>query len=101
MTDSPKIKNILEALDLSALDPEDQEDLLVDLNELIFKTTLVAMIEVMDEKTQTAFEKLLDSDASDEEIDAFIEKNVPNADKIVKDTVNDLASDILLETNKI
>ena len=101
MTDSPKIKNILEALDLSALDPEDQEDLLVDLNELIFKTTLVAMIEVMDEKTQTAFEKLLDSDASDEEIDAFIEKNAPNADKIVKDTVNDLASDILLKTNKI
>ena len=87
--------NLLEALDLGALTDEEQEDLLVEINDLVYEATMVRIIEKMDDKTLEEYEKLIDSDAPVEEIDQFISKNVPDSDKLMQDSIEELIGDIL------
>ena len=93
-------KSIIEALDLAELEPEEQEEILGDLNELIFKGTLLRIIERMDDSTRNAFNVLLDGDAAEEVVEAFIDKHVPDADNAVTETITELANDILAVTQK-
>lgn len=90
---------ILEALDLESLAPEEQEAVLLDLHELIVRGSIVRLMEQMDEPTKGALEHLLARDASDEEVDAFIRDRVPGADAAVAETVAELSDDILSLTD--
>jgi hypothetical protein len=96
--DTKQTLNIVDALNLSELAPEEQEEILLDINELILKGTLVRLAEQMDEKTRNEFEALLDQDSSEEEIEAFLEKNVPEADTAMEEAVAELTNDILAAT---
>jgi Protein of unknown function (DUF5663) len=89
---------ILQALDFQGLSTEDQEELLLDLNSLVFKGSLIRLMESMDEKTKDEFEALIDSDPDDEEVEAFIEKNVPDAGSALQETLEDITNDILAVT---
>lgn len=93
-----RIEDILQALDLEALPPEEQEALLSELHELIYRGSMLRLMERMDESTKERFEKLLQDSASDEAIEAFITENVPDADAIVTETVQELTDDILTVT---
>lgn len=90
--------NILDALNFSELEQEEQEELLVELNEIIFKSTFVRLLERMDEKTREEFTALMERDASDDEVQGFIESKVPDADSAVIEAVEELTSDILTLT---
>lgn len=94
MTDAAK-KSIIEALDLAALPAKDQEDILLTLNDLIFKGSLARIIESMDDTTRDSFSKLFEAGASEEEISAFLESHAPHADEAVQETIDELAGDIL------
>lgn len=94
MTDAAK-KSIIEALDLAALPAKDQEDILLTLNDLIFKGSLARIIEGMDDATRESFSGLFESGASEEEIGAFLETHAPHSDKAVQETIDELADDIL------
>ncbi len=100
MPTTTKFDNIVDALNLTELSPEEQEEILLDLNDLIFKGSVVRLIERMDDKTREKFGKLIEQDASGEEIDTFIKKNVPDADEAVKDTIQELTDDILAVTSE-
>jgi len=89
---------LIEALDLASLTPEEQEELLLDLNELVYKGTLMRLVGMMDDKTKTDFEKLLESEADEEEIEDFLEKRVPESGKAVEDTIQELRDDMLAVT---
>jgi hypothetical protein len=91
-------QNLLDALGIQELLPEEQEALLVDLSEMIYEGTLVRLLERMDDATKTAFDRLLEADADEEEIQAFLEKNVPGSAQAVEDTVQELRNDILSVT---
>ena len=93
-------KTILEALDLPDLSPEEQEEMLTDLDEMIFQGTLVRLLEMMDEATQAEFEALMERDASPEELEAFLDKKVPNSKSAVEDTIREMTDDILALTKK-
>ncbi len=93
------LQKIVDALYLKELSSEDQEAILLDINELIIKGTITRLAEQMDEKTRDEFEILLDSGAGEDEIESFIAKHVPHADKAMEETIAELTSDILL-TNK-
>ena len=54
----------------------------------------------MDEKTREEFDTLLDANAPEEEIEAFIQAHVPDADSAVEETVAELTSDILAVTSE-
>lgn len=89
---------ILDSLQLNELPPEEQEALLLELNELVFKGTMVRLIERMDESSRDEFAKLMESDADEATVEAFLREKVPNADKAVEETVAELADDILAVT---
>lgn len=96
MSDAPNsLEQVVEALDLDALPIEEQEQILLDLNGLIFRGSLVRLYETMDGATRDAFTKLLESDATPEELEAFLKEKVPEAERAVEGAVQDLVSDIL------
>ena len=98
MTNQQEAKKILDALDMSQLLPEEQEELLLDLGDLVFRGTMLRLIERMDEKTADAFSGLLDKDPSEEEVEAFLKQHVPDADEAVEETLAEIRSDILAVT---
>jgi len=93
------LDKLTEALDIESMSPEEQEKTLLDLNALIFRGSIMRMIAQMDEPIREAFGKLVESNASEEQLQAFLTENVPQADQAVKDTVDVLTSDILAVTN--
>lgn len=93
-------KTIIDALQLDDLSEKEQEEILGDLDEVIFKGTIIRLLEQMDEKTRIEFEALLDQDAEEDEIQIFLEKHVPNADAAVQDTIAEITDDILAVTKE-
>lgn len=95
MTDTTKFEKMVDALDISALPVEEQEELLLDLNSLIFRSSLVRMIENMDEATREEFSVLMEKNPDEEELEAFLLNRVPNAEESVQEAIETLADDIL------
>jgi hypothetical protein len=94
MTDSSS-NALIDALGLDELSPEQQEELLLELNEVIFRGSLVRLIERMDESAKADFAELMQKDPSEAEVSAFLAERVPDADQAVAETVADLTDDIL------
>lgn len=90
--------DLLKALELESLSPEEQEELLLDLNELVYKGSLMRLVGMMDEKTKADFEKLLDSGASEDDVERFLAARVPDSGRAVEDTIQELRDDILAVT---
>lgn len=85
---------LLSALNLEAFTLEEQEEMLLTLSDLVFRGTIIRLIEAMDDKTRTDFMALCDADASGEEVQAFLEARVPGADDAVRETVAEIAHDM-------
>ncbi|MEO6536641.1 MAG: hypothetical protein ABIT47_03020 [Candidatus Paceibacterota bacterium] len=101
MTTTQQTSSLLEALNIGELEPAEQEEFLLDINELVFKGSLIRMIEGMDEKTKDSFNALLDTDPSEEEMEAFLAEHVPDADLAVQETLDELTNDILAATGPV
>lgn len=96
ITSSSRFDKLVEALDLSALPLQEQNELLLDLNSVIFKSSLLTMIEGMDEPTREEFAVLImEEEASEEELETFLMEKVPGAEAAVQQAVESLADDIL------
>lgn len=95
ITSSSRFDKLVEALDLSALPLQEQNELLLDLNSVIFKSSLLTMIEGMDEPTREEFAVLMEEEASEEELETFLMEKVPGAEAAVQQAVESLADDIL------
>ncbi len=93
-----KQNEIIAALGLEFMSAEEQEATLLKLGELIAQGTQVRLVERMDDATRDAFSKLLSSNASEEEVHAFISEHVSTEDEAVKETIDELADDILAVT---
>ena len=98
MNDS--VQTILKALDVKELSSAERDEILSDLNDIVFKGTLLRLIEEMNETTRSQFEYMLAIDSSEEEIRTFIQKNLPDAYSAVIDTLAELTGDILAVTKK-
>ena len=92
-------QSILEALDIEALAPEEQQELILELGDLVFRGTMLRLIERMDDATQDEFSLLLDRDPQEDEVEQFIKSRVPGADEAVEQTLAELRSDILAVTS--
>lgn len=91
-------KNLLDALDISELPPEEQEELLLDLGDLVFRGSMLRLIERMDDATKDDFNALMDTDPSEDGVMEFLQTRVPDADQAVEETLADIRSDILAVT---
>ncbi|HQU07642.1 MAG: hypothetical protein B7X04_02075 [Parcubacteria group bacterium 21-54-25] len=88
------IETLFSTLDLSEYPPAEQEQILLDLSDTIFEGTLIRLIERMDQKTRDDFEKLMERDASEEEVSTFLTEHVPDADEIMLETVRAITKDV-------
>ncbi|MDP2816567.1 MAG: hypothetical protein Q8O19_07805 [Rectinemataceae bacterium] len=89
---------VMEALELNELPPEEQEALLLDLNSLIFRGSMVRLIERMDEKTRDDFARLVEGGVDEKGVETFLRERVPDADSAVAETVQEISDDILAVT---
>ncbi|MES2931417.1 MAG: hypothetical protein V4682_01820 [Patescibacteria group bacterium] len=89
---------VLNALQIGELSPQEQEALLLDLNSLIFRGTMVRLIERMDEKTKDDFIQLVESAADESALEAFLKERIPDTDASVAETVQEISDDILAVT---
>ena len=94
-TPTDALQKLIAALDLTSVPSEEHEAMLLDLNEIVFKNSLIRMIESMDEPTRDEFAKLMESEASEEELEKFLAERVPGADKAIEEAVESLTDDIL------
>lgn len=85
--------NILKKLNLEALPANEQEEMLLTLSDLVFKGTLVRLVSKMDESTKDAFGKLLEKDASPDEVAAFLKERVSGSEDAARETLADISSD--------
>ena len=95
-----RFEDISNALQFDHLTSDEQESLLLDLNSLIFRGSLVKLVERMDDETRDAFNTLVESNPTEELMEEFLMTHVPDADKAVEETVEELTSDILAVTSR-
>ena len=91
-------QNLLEVLEIDKLTPEEQEELLLEVSELVYNGTLLRLVGMMDDKTKDDFEKLLETDPKEDEVQVFLDERVPDSDKAIEDTILEMRDDILAVT---
>lgn len=80
---NPIQKNIISALELENLPPEERQEIILRVGALIYQNVLMRVMEIMTEKDQDEFEKLLDKNANPEDIFAFLKERVKDFEKII------------------
>lgn len=98
MMNKEQNKKLLELLDISHLPPQEQEEMLLDMGDMVFRNAILAAIEATDEATKKEFLTLLEADASEDEIESFLEEKVPHMRNAVDEALAALADDILAVT---
>ncbi len=82
---NPIEKNLIDALDLSALSVGEQQEILIRTGTVIYQNVLMRVMEILTEEEQDKFEKLLDNEAKPEEIFTFLKSKVKNFEQIIEE----------------
>lgn len=81
-------ENLIKELGLDLLPEEEQEAALLTVGRIIFQSVLIRVLEQLNEKEKTEFEKLLKQSPDDEEaIYTFLQSKVPNLNELVGEEV--------------
>lgn len=80
---NPIQKNIISALELENLLPEERQEIILRVGAIIYQNVLMRAMEVMTENDQDEFEKLLDKNANPEDIFSFLKDKVKDFEKII------------------
>ena len=92
------LDTISKALELDQLEEGERNDILADIGELIFRSSMVRFIERMDDQTKDKFDALMKRSPTDEAIAAFIEQHDADPNGVVSAAVQALTNDILAVT---
>ena len=92
------MEDILTSLGLEDLSEEEQQTLLLDIQSLIFKGTMVRILEKMNDEEKEAFNAFLESDPSEDEMMSYMEEKVPQAKDAALEAISELKNDILAGT---
>ncbi len=93
-------QEMLDVLGLKNLPEEEQQALLLDMQQLIFKGSMLRMLDQMSEPAKEAFNAYLESNPSEEAIMEYMEANVSEAREAILETIADIKSDILASTEQ-
>lgn len=82
---------------LSKLSDELQLEMVERIGRIIYQALLVKSLDVLTEKEQEEFDKLLDIDTTTpDDVLAFLQKKIPNFEKIVLEERNKLKNELLI-----
>jgi len=83
-------KKLNEALNLSVLFPEEQEEIIERVGVLIYQNVLGRTLEIMSDADQNEFEKLLDENQGPVEVISFLRNKIPDLETIIVEEANKL-----------
>jgi len=87
-------KKILEYLGIEKVEQEKQDEMIAKIGEVAFKQLFLETMERLDEKQQKAFAKLLEKEASSEDMDAFLREAIPDYDAMAQKVIAELMEDL-------
>jgi len=82
---NPIKNNIISSLNLDNLPEKEKEEIVLRIGSIIYQNVLMRVMEIMPDKDQDEFEKLLDNNAKPEEVFAFLKNSVRDFEKIVNE----------------
>lgn len=96
LPNSSALPNLLiEELGLSDLPQEKQEKLLIRMTEVVLKRIFVETVEKLSEADQEAYSKMMEENASPEDVEKFLNEKISGYDALVKKIVDDFKEEML------
>lgn len=90
--------DIVKEWGLGALPYEKQLDMVERIGKIIYQALLVRSLDILSEKEQEEFDALLDLDTTTtDDVLGFLQKKIPNFEKIVLEERRNLKNDLLIE----
>jgi hypothetical protein len=84
MTNQNKIQQtIIDELGLSDLSQEKKDALLTKMMEVVLKRIFLETMEKLSEADQESYSKMIDDNATPEEMDAFLKEKIANYDQMI------------------
>jgi len=82
---NPLEQNIKNALHIDKLSAEEQQEIIERVGVVIYQNVLMRVLPGMSDEQENEFERLLDANASPEEIFGFLNTNVPNLEQVIQE----------------
>lgn len=80
-------KTIIDELGLNDLPQEKQDQLLIKMTEAVLNRIFVEIMEKLNENDQNAYEKMIDENASPEQLESFLREKIANYDEMVANVI--------------
>ena len=88
-------KSLVDELGLASLLQDKQEELLVKMTEVVLKRIFVETMEKLPETDQETYAKMIDENATPEDLEKFLLEKIPNYDALVKKAVDGFREEML------
>lgn len=90
--------DIIQEWGLGSLPQEKQIEMVERIGKIIYQAILVKSLDILSEKEQVEFDLLLDEDTTTpDDVLGFLQKKIPNFEKIVLEERNNLKNDLLIQ----
>lgn len=90
--------DIIKEWGLQSLSEDKQLEMVERIGKIIYQALLVRSLDILSEKEQAEFDLLLDEDTTTpDDVLGFLQKKIPNFEKIVLEERRNLKNDLLIE----
>ncbi|NCU41761.1 MAG: hypothetical protein EOM19_03495 [Candidatus Moranbacteria bacterium] len=87
-------KKILQHLGIEKIPQEMQDEIIAKFGEVVFKEILLQTLERLDEDQQKEYERMLERNASPEEMEVFLKERIPDYEQLIFSVIDSLMKDI-------
>lgn len=87
-------KDLIEELGLADFSYDKQEQLLIKVTESVLKRIFLETMYRLSVAEQASYEKMIDENASSEEVEKFLREKIADYDNIVKKTIGDFKEEM-------
>lgn len=93
--------NVLVELGLDKLSADEQAEMVLSIGRVVYQAVLFRVMESLDETKKEEFGKLLDANADEQALLAFLDANVSNFDDLLKEELDKFKMDALTFMKKL
>lgn len=90
-------KTLLDELGLSDLPQDKKEQLLIKMTEVVLKRIFLETMEKLDDEGREEYEKLIESGATPEQVEEFLNAKIQNYDSLVQQVVEEFREEMKKE----
>jgi hypothetical protein len=94
---SPITQSIIDELGLNDLPADKQEQLLIKMTEVVLQRIFVETMDKLAPVDQEEYEKMIDREATPEEMEAFLKGKIAGYDEMIKKVVDDFKEEMKKE----